>query len=634
MTPDTDATHRTHFQAGADDISVRELSDDEADDGTFRIRMPVSSTAEARDGEAFSRERLAGFREQIETGEVGVFLDHGRSGIGGSRYAAMGKVGRWETPELVDRSYGADLVADAVLLDPDETDRDLGAAGDALRMLRAQAEAGIPLASSVGWDDDIGDRDVPGDADLLEISIVGIPSDPQTTTASAGHEQAMARAAAVAGGPAFDPETFVDAYRSALADVDATARELPEVVVEELGDLLTPNAGAVNAAQQALDWAEEHPEEFALGSEDGEGLRRARQLVDHDGERLTGTNEDGNSYWTEIEGFHSRHHAQGNHELAEEFEGEPWRDAGYVAHLAWGGDEGYEQAQRVDRALEALADDEDVDFDRAAITAATVKDASPVAVDGGAEDVTGDGDRNLDDPAFAPGDAVMWSWDDEPVHGRVDEVVEQMTPPEADEPITGEDGEAVYAIYEWDGEAEVFDHVNGEPNVAKPQSSLDESTADLPAVSDDTLRMSDTDESDAQSDTDRDEQPDLRDMEEKMEEVREHCRALREMQEEMYEEMMGGPHDGDEEAAGSEDDAEDDADDESEPDEEAGAERTVTLDGEERTVSEAVQHLRTQLEATDATDLESKTVDRAPDEAAVETDDTDTDTDDDTTFGF
>ena len=94
--------------------------------------------------------------------------------------------------------------------------------------------------------------------------------------------------------------------------------------------------------------------------------------------------------------------------------------------------------------------------------------------------------KNLDDPAFAPGDAVMWTWQGEPVHGRVADIHEQYTPPNADSPITGEDGEAVYSIHEWDDEVEAF----REQNVAKPESSLEESQLDMPSATDDTFAQS------------------------------------------------------------------------------------------------------------------------------------------------
>jgi len=320
---------RRTYSADPDRVEVREPTDDDDSDGLFRIRMPVSSTREARDGKAFTRDRLRGWVRQIEAGDVGVFLDHGRT-VGESRYSALGKLGYWADPAVEDRDVGAELVADAVLMDPAELDADLGDLRSAVATLRAQAEAGIPLASSVGWSEDTGDRDLPGGSDLLEISVVGIPSDPSTTTASAD-SVALARAVSAAS-DGFDPDAFAEAYR--------------------------------------------------------------------------------------------------------------------------------------------------------AITREDVEDATPADVDGRTPDTQGG--RNIDDPAFSAGDAVMWSWQNKMVHGRVNDVHEQFTPPAADDPITGEDGEAVYSIYEYDDQQ---DELSETANVAKPESSLSESTADIP-----TRDMSEDDE--------------------------------------------------------------------------------------------------------------------------------------------
>jgi len=70
MTEHDDVQHRQTFQASGDAVSVRDVDRDDID-GMFAIRMPVSSTAEARDGKAFSRDRLDAFARQIDEGDVG-----------------------------------------------------------------------------------------------------------------------------------------------------------------------------------------------------------------------------------------------------------------------------------------------------------------------------------------------------------------------------------------------------------------------------------------------------------------------------------------------------------------------------------------------------------------------------------
>jgi cell division septum initiation protein DivIVA len=125
-----------------------------------------------------------------------------------------------------------------------------------------------------------------------------------------------------------------------------------------------PNTGAADAARKALRWKDEHADEVDAGAEDGEGWRRAQQLVDHheNDEPLDA------DYWREIRNFHARHHNQGNETLNSQYQSTPWRDNGYVSHLTWGGDAGYEQAQRVVQAMDSEAEanayhgDEDADL--------------------------------------------------------------------------------------------------------------------------------------------------------------------------------------------------------------------------------------------------------------------------------
>jgi hypothetical protein len=90
-------------------------------------------------------------------------------------------------------------------------------------------------------------------------------------------------------------------------------------------------------------------------------------------------------------------------------------------------------------------------------------------------------DNKYEDPSFSEGDAVTWTWDGEPVHGRVADVRDQHTPPDASEPITGGDeATPVYVIDEWDDTVGAFRR----ENVAKPEGSLDESQRDMPPRSD------------------------------------------------------------------------------------------------------------------------------------------------------
>ncbi|MEF8907090.1 MAG: hypothetical protein V5A13_04445 [Haloarculaceae archaeon] len=558
MTDHDDVQHRSQFQASGDAIEVRQPEGEGDGDGRFRIRMPVSSTAEARDGEAFGRDRLRGFADQIADGDVGVFLDHGRSGPGDSRYSALSKVGYWAEPEVTDRDAGADLVADAVLMDPAELDADVGDLREALATLKAQAELGVPLASSVGWSESTGDRDVPGGADLLEISIVGIPSDPRTTTADAG-EPALARAVSAASTD-FDVATFV-------RELTAGERNVVEVGGEEVD--LTPPDAVQNAATVAL--AKDDDLEPDCGT--GAGRTSARQIAGDDvtAERI----DDIAAYLTSHEEDVS---ADGP---PSDWSDEEWSDCGNLQYAKWGGTgtgTGLAWAQETANAV-AEAQGEDLPYPNRDMT------------------------RNLDDPEFSEGDAVVWSSQDTPVHGRIAGVHEQFSPNE-DVTITGDEGEAVYSIYEWDDSLSPprFQNSPSDPNVAKPQSSLNASQRDLPPATaenfegDENSMTDETDASDEQSEATTDAQ--RASMEEMMAEMVE----MQEEQIRMLEEMMGG----DENAGDGEmdDEEEDDMDEESADAD--NAERTVTLDGEERAVDEALAALREQADEAEPAEPETR----------------------------
>jgi hypothetical protein len=127
----------------------------------------------------------------------------------------------------------------------------------------------------------------------------------------------------------------IDANQNISASV---RKDLPDEVFEDISeDRFIPPEGAADEAEQALEWIEEHGRDEAEGATE-EGIGRARQIVEHvrENDPLTGTNEDGTPYVVEIANFFNRH--RGNEEIDEEFEGEPWRDNGYLSWLLWGGD--------------------------------------------------------------------------------------------------------------------------------------------------------------------------------------------------------------------------------------------------------------------------------------------------------
>ena len=575
MSTHDEPTHRRTHDAAPEAVSVRD-PDPEGDDaeGLFRIRMPVTSTGEARDGEAFTRERIEGFRDQIAAGRVPLFLDHGRGGPGETRYSQLRKVGYWDAPSIESRDGTAELDADAVLVDPDTLADDVGEMRAALSWLRAQAEAGLPIASSVGWSESTGERDVPGDADLLEISIVGIPSDPRTTTTAAS-EPALARAVSAAA-DGFDVETFV-------RELTAHDRNVVTVGDEEID--LTPPEAVQNAATLALAKDDELDTDCGTGA----GDTSARQLA---GDDVTADRID------DIAAYLTSHAEDVSAEgPPSDWNNEAWSDCGNLQYAKWGGTgtgTGLEWAQSRANDVADAQGDELPYPDRAA--------------------------RNLDDPEFSEGDPVEWSSNDTPVRGRVADVGDEFEPADG-VTITGDEGEAVYLIHELDDSLEPPQYRR--ENVAKPESSLDASQADLPPLDG---NFADEDNSMSESETEPDDESgtDSDDAQARMsaEEFRERMVDMQEEQTEMLREMRGDGMDGDDEEDEGEDDGENAADADT-------GSRTVTLDGEERAVDEALDELREVAAEADAADAQTR--DHVPDEDVSEDD---RDADDDTTGGF
>lgn len=147
-----------------------------------------------------------------------------------------------------------------------------------------------------------------------------------------------------------NPITFIpDKVWDAIPDKDKKqyVRENYNIDIEELEVIEQPiNAMKIKAqsyndypqaasdnARKVLDWREEHGDEVEGMTR--VGWTRANQLADR--ENIT---EDTIGRMAAFE----RHRR--NSDLSEEFRGEPWKDAGYVAWLGWGGDEGIEWAQR------------------------------------------------------------------------------------------------------------------------------------------------------------------------------------------------------------------------------------------------------------------------------------------------
>lgn len=178
---DQDALKRRHVVPS----ELGEVSVDTEGDQP-RITVPISSTTPHRsDGKIMTEEALESMAEQLESGEVGLWDDHGLSVLTGWReYRREDMYGRWVAGEVDEDGI---LWGTAELMDDrDETDT-----------LLEQLAQDMPVGFSVGYkpldeemlavaeDDEDKTRHI-FDVDLWETSPVGIPDNPAAIASVAG----------------------------------------------------------------------------------------------------------------------------------------------------------------------------------------------------------------------------------------------------------------------------------------------------------------------------------------------------------------------------------------------------------------------------------------------------------------
>lgn len=179
------------FRSDPGDVEIKE-ADDKAD-GRRKVRMPVSSTAQDRDGDQFSEDGLEDLQRQFNEEKIPMFLDHGR-GSRGSYYGTLGIVGRWDAAEIEQEGDIKVLYATGT---PTDANPD---ADDAVDLI----EDDMPVGASVGfrvldYDGDRQDGYEFHKSDLLETSLVGIPSNPETV--NTGTQAGIAAKGSPAGAP-------------------------------------------------------------------------------------------------------------------------------------------------------------------------------------------------------------------------------------------------------------------------------------------------------------------------------------------------------------------------------------------------------------------------------------------------
>ncbi|MDI6877580.1 MAG: hypothetical protein QMC96_12515 [Methanomicrobiales archaeon] len=142
---------------------------------TIYVDVPVSSLSVDRDGDQFSEAGLQALLAAVKTGRVPLYANHGRGPSGMAEYRFEDIFGVWNDGRIVDGVLRA-----VAALDPYDYRS---------QVLEGKIQAGLPLGWSVGFIPTVSSPRKEGgwtfdDADLLEISVVGIPSNPDAVSAA------------------------------------------------------------------------------------------------------------------------------------------------------------------------------------------------------------------------------------------------------------------------------------------------------------------------------------------------------------------------------------------------------------------------------------------------------------------
>lgn len=193
-----DGTIVKHVQPSPDHAKIWKDEAPNGEETTF-IRVPVSSTSEDRDGDDFSGRGLEAEKTQLDNADIPFYLDHGMDerGMPGA-YRALDQEGKWVKGEIED-----DVLFGVAMGDPES---------DAFAEVARKIDVGLPIGFSIGFRDlDSEEKDEGGrqfhDVDLMEVSAVGIPSNPDAVS----HQvNVMAKRAGMS------PERFLEQVGEAL----------------------------------------------------------------------------------------------------------------------------------------------------------------------------------------------------------------------------------------------------------------------------------------------------------------------------------------------------------------------------------------------------------------------------------
>jgi hypothetical protein len=228
QTPNTDKpnTKRVRFDV---DTSKSEVT--QSDDGETRLKVPVSSLQQDRDNDEIADDGMDSLLSQVNEQPIGLFPNHGMDPES-AMYDFREMFGAWESGSLEeDQTYG-----EVRLLRKSPDSEEL--VEDAQTLVNL-VEQDMPVGFSIGfgWDEkDVEERDDGGlifhDMDLMEISAVGIPSNPEAVV---GASVAKALSESGIDGSAVDTDTLTQSLKESMI-----ANNTSETKGSSLSNLLEP----------------------------------------------------------------------------------------------------------------------------------------------------------------------------------------------------------------------------------------------------------------------------------------------------------------------------------------------------------------------------------------------------------
>ena len=215
-----------------------------------KIEVPVSGLSEDRDGDRFTENGVNDLVGQINSESIPMFANHGLDSTGFHNYRFEDIMGRWESAE----QDGDVVIATATLREGNEH----------AEQLVDLLEQDMPVGFSVGfgWDEgDAKERDTGGyefdGSDLMEISPVGIPSNPDAVV-QAGAQVATALKSAGVSTETLDADTLTKAIENAMSDeeketeTESEEQESKQWDDDEVAEIMGIVGGVVEAHMDAL----------------------------------------------------------------------------------------------------------------------------------------------------------------------------------------------------------------------------------------------------------------------------------------------------------------------------------------------------------------------------------------------